>query len=801
MNQALTFGGWVRQRRKALDFTQEHLAEHIGCAVETIRKIESGRRRPSRQMVELLAEHLSVPSGEWPSLVQFARLGELFAQGSTAVPSGVTKRPPAEGSISGLPVYLTAFVGRGKEIEDVISIMRRHDVRLLTLTGAGGSGKTRLAVQAASRMADQYKDGICFVPLASVEQPSMVISAVGKALGMRQSTGRDLAASLRDYLHNKRLLLVLDNFEHVSQAALVVGQLLNSTNFLKVLVTSREPLHLYGEQEYHVPPLALPAPWEDVALDEIARYEAVELFVRRARAVKADFSLSPDNASAVVEICRRVDGLPLAIELVVSRISVLPPRNILSYLDSSLHLLTGGPRDLPTRQQTLRSCIDWSYRRLGKDEKWLFRGLGAFANGFTLGTVEAIFSPLYEGTSTILDLLESLADKSLLLEYDGSDGEPRFTMLQTIRDFARECLYNSGEATNTLARYAEYYMVLAESAEMGRSTPDYAIWLERLEAEHDNIQAALHWCRGDGDTGTGLRLAAALTRFWYVRGYIDLAYHEFMLMLDKASSLPPSADRVKVYAAAGEAALEQERVEMARLLFEAGLEDAREVGETRCTAGVLLDLGCSTYLLGDCQAGRRHLEEALSLMKECNHRGGVAVALLHLGEVAQCLDDMVEAHSFYSQAIQQYRDQGALSGLAFALYKFGNFEWQAGRVNSAHSRFCEGLALSAKLKYNLCIAQCLMGLAAIAASSTEREDVERSAVFCGASEALVETRRVYVAKNDRLDCEPVITAARRWLGDEAWDAAWAVGRSLSIDEAIEYALEGWVPEENLKQVS
>lgn len=801
MYEALTFGGWLKQRRKALDLTQDDLAAHVGCATETIRKIEAGRRRPSRQMVELLAEQLGVPRDEWDLLVQFARLGEVSGTGDSPLHPAAQPdtspyrdaaryahaRPAPAHPPSNLPVALTSFVGREKELAAVRALLWRVDVRLLTLTGAGGSGKTRLATQVASELLDDFEDGLCYVSLSLVTRPTMVPSAIAQALGIVDSAAHDLTSALKTYLHSKRMLLVLDNFEHVLEAGVFIAQLLDDARSVKVLATSREPLHLYGEQEFPVPPLALPAPDEEASVENLSHYESIALFVQRAQAVKPSFTLTNENCRAVMEICRRLDGLPLAIELVVPRIHMLPPQAILSRMASSLNLLTGGPRDLPARQQTLRATVDWSYQLLCAAEKRLFRRLSVFVGGCTLEAAQAICCVEGEAVADPLDLIESLLDKSLMLESEGLDGEPRFSMLTTIREYARERLIESGEEYAALANHARFYTEVAERTEMARSSPGYGHMLDRLETEHDNLLAALRWCYGDGNIELGLRLGAALTRFWNLRGYISEASEQLAYLLLKARPMPPSVDRVKVYAGAGEAALEQDRIGVARAYFEAALEDARFLGDKLLASLSLLNLGCSIYFMGEYEQGRECLLDALSTLRALGDIGRAAVALVHLGEIARCQGNVEKARAYYKDAIECFRARGSSVGLAFGLYKFGNMEFLAGNLELAAQLFRESLEVSHSLKYLLGMAGSLAGLAAVAVSRGKASEIQLAALLFGASELIVERAHLHMSTFDRMEYGAIIAAARQRIDQELWSSAWAEGRTMPIDRAIAHA--------------
>src|SRR5215204_5303846 len=481
-----------------------------------------------------------------------------------------------------LPVQPTPLVGREREIREVAERVRSEEVRLITLTGPGGTGKTRLGLQAAADVLEEFSDGVFFVALATITEPEFVASTIALALGVKESAEQSLMKSLKNYLRDKRLLLVLDNFEQVLEGAPLVGELLGACPKMKVLAKSRIPLRLYGEQEYLVRPLALPDPKVMPLLEVLTQYEAVRLFVQRARAVKADFKVTNDNAPAVAEICARLDGLPLAIELAAARTRVLPPQKMLERLGNRLKLLKGGPRDLPTRQQTLRGTIDWSYELLEEEEKILFGRLSVFSGGRTLEAIEEICDP--EGELEALEGVESLLEKSLLRQEEGVEGEPRFVMLETVHEYAREKLQESGEEQEIKRAHAHYFLTLAEEADPELKGPDQLEWFERLEAEHDNIRAALSWALERNEAELALRLGGALWWFWLVRGYHSEGrrWLEEALATDERRS--PEV-RAMALAGAGALALEQGDLDRAQEACEAGLEvlahEAREPGEAR----------------------------------------------------------------------------------------------------------------------------------------------------------------------------------------------------------------------------
>jgi predicted ATPase/class 3 adenylate cyclase len=483
-----------------------------------------------------------------------------------------------------LPLQPTPLVGREKEVSEVCDLLRGEATRLLTLTGPGGTGKTRLALQAAADLLEDFSDGAFLAQLATLTEAELFFSAVAETLGVKETGDQPLKEILKDYLHERRLLLVLDNFEQVLGAAPTVTELLTAAPGLKVLATSRTPLRLYGEKEYAVPPLSVPDVRHLPDLKTLSQYEAVRLFIERAKSAKVDFEVTDESAPAVAEICVRLDGLPLAIELAAARIKMLPPKAMLKRLGSRLKLLTGGARDLPERQRTLRATIEWSHALLDEGERVLFGRLAVFSGGRTLEAIEAICDAERDLPVEAFDGVSSLLDKSLLRQEEGPNGEPRFVMLETVHEFAREKLQESKEAEEIKRVHAQYFLTLAEQAFPELRGPDQLEWLERLEAEHDNMRAALSWALEHKQVELALRLGSALWWFWWMRGHNSEGrrWLEQALAMDGRGS--PEV-RAIALAGAGALASEQGDLDRAKEACEGGFEllanEAREASETK----------------------------------------------------------------------------------------------------------------------------------------------------------------------------------------------------------------------------
>jgi predicted ATPase/class 3 adenylate cyclase len=1011
MEQTHSFGYWLRRRRKALDLTQEQLAQQVGCVVTTIKKIEADARRPSKQLAERLAEVLRIAAEERAAFVQAARaertvdqldlaaqpldspqlhqgatdslptgtLTFLFTdiEGSTqlweqhpaamrdalarhdmilrtaiAAREGVVVKSTGDGVLAAFPVATdalamaldsqralqaepwgvtgplavrvalhagsaearagdyfgptlnrvarllavghgsqillslaaeelvrdhlppdvalrdlgahrlkdltrpeqifqvvapdlpdafprlrtldtqrhnlpaqpTALIGREQEVATVCSLLRRADARLVTLTGPGGMGKTRLGLQVAADLLDDFTNGVYFVNLAPISDPAPVPSAIAKALGIVEAGGRQIPDLLKEYLRDKRMLLLLDNFEQVMDAAPLVSNLLATAPGLKLLVTSRMALHLYGEHEFIVPSLALPDRHHQSALEQLTQYEAVRLFIERAQAVKADFAATNENAPAVAEICYRLDGLPLAIELAAARVKLFSPQALLARLGDQLKFLTGGARDLPARQQTIRNTIDWSYQLLDDGEKMLFARLGVFVGGCTLEAAEAVCNADSDLPIDVVDGVAALVDKSLLRQEDGVDGEPRYTMLETIREYARERLHASGAEAALHERHAAYCLALAEEARLKIDSATSIAWMERLEQEHDNLRAALAWALEPGKGETALRLAAALFLFWLRRSYWSEGrrWLEHALVQNSGAS---AAVRAQALSGAGvlasfqsdyarAVALSEESLALFRglddkqgsgwalsvlagvasdqgdyaravALAEESLALQRAVGSKRAVAFSLRKLADGVYDQGDYGRAAVLCAESLALCQELGDRSGSAFALASLAMIVHAQGDYGRAAVLCAESLALERELGNKRRVGRVLCQLGSVARAEGNYQGARSHYEEALPLFREAAEPWSITQCLQGLAAVAC---DQDDARRAAQLLGAVEALREAIGSPLSPLERADYDHSVAAARAQLDAATFAAAWAAGRAMSLEQAIAEAL-------------
>jgi predicted ATPase len=683
-----------------------------------------------------------------------------------------------------LPVPLTSFVGREEETAEAVRLLGR--ARLLTLTGAGGSGKTRLALQVAGRLQPGYRDGAFFADLSSVTDPALVPSVLARAVGMPEAPGRSLLAALGDHLRDRELLLVADNFEQVAAAGAVVEELLGAAPGIRVLATSRVALAVVGEQELVVPPLELPDLRRLPDLDALGHTEAVRLFVGRAQAVRPAFRLTGDNAPAVAEICARLDGLPLAIELAATRVKVLTPAQILPRLERRLSLLTGGARTLPDRQRTLRGAIAWSHDLLADAERRLFARLSVFAGGWTLESAEAVGDPDGLGLD-VLDGLASLVDQSLVLGTGPATGQARFSMLETIREFGQERLAATGDLEPVRRRHAEHFLELAVTAEPHLTGTDQGEWLDRCELEQANLRLALRWAADAGQADRAQEAAAALWRFWQQRGHLA----EGRLRLEEVLALPagrgPTPARAKALAGAGGIAWWQEDIAAARRFYDEALAVERHLGDPAGVADALYNQAFVVAAGGDFEGAFGLYEESLELFRRAGDEAGVARAdwMLALRDLVGGRWDTPVAKA--EEAVASWRRTGDRFRLGDGLVWLAVVEARAGRPASARSALEEARELAAEADSPMGMLSVLIGLSYVARWEGRHQDAVRLA---GAADAL----REQVGGRAPLDFLASFLGdpeaeARAQLADDVAQRAWKEGHRSGVDAALASSAE------------
>jgi predicted ATPase/DNA-binding XRE family transcriptional regulator len=711
MAEIYSFGYWVLRRRKALDLTREELATRVGCAPETIKKIERDERRPSRQIAELLANALGVLPEEYEHFLQSAR-GDRSVHGLPLLSQSLSLFAPPHN----LPSQPTSFIGREKEIETVERLLiSGGEGRLLTLTGAGGSGKTRLALEVAARLRDEFPDGVWFIEFAPLTDTALVLQSVLTTLGLGEQAGRSPISIVSDFLQPRRVLLILDNCEHLIQScAQLVETLLRACPALHILATSREALSIAGEALYLVPTLSIPDPAQ-ADLATLPQYEAVQLFVARAQTALPGFALTANNTSAVAQVCHQLDGIPLAIELAAARVKALRVEQIAARLaeHDQFHLLTAGSRTSLPRHQTLNALIDWSHDLLVESERVLFRRLAVFAGGWTLEAAEGVCVGDVVESDNVLDLITQLVNKSLVIGEREQGREARYRMLETIHQYASERLLEAGEGEQVRKRHFEFFLQLAEQAEPYVRGPQLPAYLNGLEAEHDNMRAALEWSLSQADYGEArLRLAGALFSFWEQRGYISEGRAWLARTITNTAAPSAGAARAKaLYGAGCLAGVDGGSVE-AKTLLEQSVKLWRALGSAGLIglAHTLSILGQITRNLGDPAASRVLINEAIILFRAQDERWGLAWALSYMGMTVRDQEDFVLASSFVEESITLWRELGNPLGLGSAIRVRGNIAMRQGDNELAQRAFAESLAITRKLGNKNVIANSLIDL-------------------------------------------------------------------------------------------
>ena len=683
---------------------------------------------------------------------------------------------------SNLPVQLTSFVGRRQEIDAVSELLRQAP--LVTLTGPGGSGKTRLSLEVAQGTLDEFPEGAFFVDLSSITDPELVSSAITRALDVRGDPGVSPVEMLVNHLSAQRVLLVLDNFEQVTEAAGIVEGILRGAPEVRILVTSRIPLHVSGEHEFHVQPLRLPDPADLPDAESLSQFDAVVLFIQRARAVKDDFTVTNQNAPAVAEICARLDGLPLAIELAASRAKLLTPESILARLENRLPLLTSPTRNVPERQRTLRGTIDWSYELLEEPERRLLPRLSVFAGGCTFDGAEAVCNPDAELGIDTLDGLTSLVDKSLARQTETPGGEPRVGMLETIREYASERLEAAGESEEISGRHARYFLGLAEAAEPHLLSQDQGTWLDLCDRENDNIRAALQWCIDAGEVETGLRIGAALWRFWQQRGHL----REGRRWVDRLLDLPGAKDRTafvaRAHSAAGGLAYWDTDFAETRRHYDEALEIFRELGDKFGVERALFDLSFAYMVEGDLDRHGRLLEESLGLARELDDQEGALSAIDALGFLHLLVGRPRQALPLAEEAVSLAKRLGSAFHLIEATATLGQAYKQLGEPDRATRHYREAIAMHRDAG-NLAMTTYMV--LALSSVEVDRGRYVRAMRLFGAAEAMREEFATMPPALTTVIGDPV-GAARAAIGEDAVEEAVAEGKAMDPGEAVAYAL-------------
>jgi predicted ATPase/DNA-binding CsgD family transcriptional regulator len=684
-----------------------------------------------------------------------------------------------------LPLQLTSFIGRERELAEVARLLLT--TRLLTLTGAGGSGKTRLAMEVARQMLKGFPGGVWLVEFAPLSDPELVPQATASSLVVRETPGRALTETLVDYLKPRHVLLILDNCEHlIAHCAQLAETLLRACPKLHILATSREPLRIAGELLWLVPPLSLPNPQRLRPTENLLRYEAVQLFAERAKTVLPTFEVSQDHAAALAQLCRRLDGLPLAIELAAARVRVLSLEQIANRLDDSLRLLVGGSRTAPTRHQTLKATLDWSHDLLPEQEQVMFRRLAVFAGGWSLEAVDAVCAGEGIERDDVLNLLSELVDRSLVLVDKQSGRDPRYRLLEPIRQYGVERLRSSGEEAAVRERHLDYFLVLAEAADPRLSGPEQMAWVNRLEAEHENLRAALAWSqRESSGIEPGLQLAAELSQFWQMRGYISEGHRWLKTMLSRGSQAPAQL-RARALSAAGFLTFHLGDFEQATAYWDQALALYQDLADPINIAWHLMFHANLAQQERNYPRAERLAGQSLALQREAEHPWGISSALFCLADTVYLQGDVARASALQEEAVAISRNLSNRWGLGRRLVRLGQFAQAQMDLERAMALIQEGLAACRDAGDNWGLGMALVGLAGVA---NKRGEGARAARLLGAVETRRNTIGAVLWRVDRLEYEHNLAAAHAALTEGQFAAAWAQGQAMLLEDAITYAQE------------
>lgn len=809
MSTTLSFGSWLKQQRRRLDLTQEKFAQRVACSLSTLRKIEADDLLPSKELARSIAEALALPDAQQEAFIAFARgtrtalqpIPATIAQmpvlplptssSSQVAPKPAPATPPnppvSTNSVPPpttthryrLPIPLTSLIGRQVEIMTAQQLLRQPGVRLLTLSGPPGTGKTRLALALAEAERDEFKDGVCFVALAAVNDPMLVVDALLRALGLASNPKADPLMMLKEFVCEKELLLVLDNFEQVVDASDLLVELLQEAAGLKILVTSRSLLNIYGEHELFVSPLPLPDLQHLPPLDELALYPAVALFVQRAQAVLPSFRLSAENARSVAQICQRLDGLPLAIEMAAARCKLYSPQLILEQLRQRLSTLGSGLRNLSPRQQTLHNAIEWSYNLLSANEQRMLNLVSVFVDGFTLEAANALL--VQESAEAEL---WALAEKSLLRHERTTQDEARFSLLETIRTFADEKLKTAQGWSEAKERHALYYKNLAQQSIpflMGSSRQ--MEWLQRLEPEQNNFRAALEWTIAEGSANLAMELADSLFLFWNMRGYTQEGQRwlESVISLNEDESIV----RARIFNRMGTFAWHRGNLETAQQFQAQALAIQERIGDQPGISRSLQNLAIIAGMQSDYATTVQLLNRCLTIERTLGNLNAIKVIIQNLAIATERLGDNTRAEALFRESLQIRTEQNDQVGMAHVLNGLGNLLRKQGRLAEAYTAMRQALEIRRVTSNQREIALSLMAIAHVAVAM---EESATSLRLYAVAQRINEELKIALTPDARQEDDRLVQQLRLRFGNE-YEAQWQAARTLSTNDAIILALQ------------
>lgn len=765
----------MRKKRNERFQTAAEMAEALGSAGLALRRL--GVTAPASPRVVQETGHVTLMQPSEGAARFDSTIGLTTVRGLDADMEARPSSPPTN-----LPPRASKLIGRRRELSEVTSALRTQGERLLTLTGPGGTGKTRLAVEAGRELLGgvDFPEGVFVIDLSPLSDPELIARPIAQALGVAEMPNSSLTEALARSISDKRLLLVLDNFEHLLEGATLVSELLAASAGLKVLATSRAPLRLSQEREYPVEPLEVPPPTSLPPPDQLSRIPAVALFVERARAAKPTFKLTAENARVVAEICRRLDGLPLALELAAARIKLLTPQAMLDRLDQRLKLLTGGARDLPGRQQTMRGAVAWSYDLLDETERAVLRRLAVFAGGCTLSAAEEVCGA---GGEDVLDALGSLVDKSLVKQREQEDGEARFTMLEVVREYALERLEASGEAEAIRLMFARYFKRMAEESDRDIRSGNQVASVRRLSREHENVKAALAILLS-AEPQAGAAFVGSVQSYWSAQGYSNVERRGWLIKALAAGELSPTL-RARLLNGLTRCEVHLGRTEEAVRYGREAVEAARSSGNTDVLGIALGGFGHSLSVAGDLSAAREAFEESAEIARELGSSHSLSVALGSLGEVARIAGDLRAASVYYEQALDAAGRHARSNPTGIILANLGGVSLEQGDYAAASRYYRESLAVVAELENRQWTAIALDGLGAVALHAG---DAEKAAVLAGAAEALYEAPDNPLEEWEQSLRDRYVAELRSALDARTLERKWSRGRAMTLREAAALAL-------------